>query len=147
MATYITVDNAVFSEGDTTAVFTLRIHSDGIPAVAPFNITYAGADGVSAAGANFNFPGGIVAIGPGDATATIAVELPRDLTVGNLFAGFQLQLSSVSTDVVFSNNVVSAVLVESDAATVALIQDVLVNAADPQTKTRLIEAMRNNEMV
>ncbi|MEY2655543.1 MAG: hypothetical protein RLZZ524_2571, partial [Pseudomonadota bacterium] len=107
MATYITVDDVVFSEGDTTAVFNVRIHSDGTPAVAPFDITYAGFDGVSIGGVDYNLPGSTVTIGPGDTTATIAVDLPAVAGVGNLFAGFQLQLSSVTADVLFSNNVVT----------------------------------------
>ncbi|RZS47476.1 beta strand repeat-containing protein [Sphaerotilus mobilis] len=120
MATYITVDDVVFSEGDTTAVFNVRIHSDGTPAAAPFDITYAGQDGVSIGGVNFDLPASTVTIGPGDTTASITVNLPAVANIGNLFAGFQLQLSSVAADVLFSNNLVTATLVESSAATVAL---------------------------
>ncbi|MDP4299845.1 beta strand repeat-containing protein, partial [Leptothrix discophora] len=121
MATYITVDDVVFSEGDASAVFTLRIASQGTPAANPFDITYSGMDGLSIGGANYSLPNALVTINPGDSTATIAVDLTRDLLIANHFAGFQLQLSTTDPDVVFSNNLVTATLVESSAAAVVAL--------------------------
>ena len=115
MATYITIDDVVFSEQDGNAVFSVKL-SAAAPA-GGVAITYSTADGTATtAASDYTSTSGTLTIAQGASTGTISVPIGNDATLEQI-KGFLLQLSTATADAYLARTTATATLIDNDAAT------------------------------
>ncbi|ACB32907.1 Na-Ca exchanger/integrin-beta4 [Leptothrix cholodnii SP-6] len=111
MATYISVDDIVYSEGDSQAVFTLRLSGDA--ATTAIDVNFSTTDGTALDATDFDHVTGIVTIPVGDTSATISVPITDDATLETI-EGILLQLSTTTPGAVLTRGTVTGLIVDND---------------------------------
>ncbi|MFM2069705.1 MAG: hypothetical protein RLZZ584_4614, partial [Pseudomonadota bacterium] len=115
MPTFITVENTYVSEADAQAVFTLKI--SGEPLTGPIDLDFSSIDGTAS---DINqFLGSLVGVHTLDPanldSFLLKVDLPGQsdgLSAG--LQGFNLQFGTSAPNVIFSNNIATALVVDVD---------------------------------
>ncbi|MBK6850113.1 MAG: hypothetical protein IPG93_00530 [Burkholderiales bacterium] len=121
MTTYVSVDDIVYNEGDTFAVFTVRL--TGTELLTDLSLIYSTVDGTATAG--LDFAGTLLpvleTIPAGSTTFQfqIAVQTPGD-GIWTVPEGFSLALSTPTPGVVITNTRVTAIQIDADITPLAL---------------------------
>lgn len=113
MATYISVNDVVYSEQDGAAVFTLTL--DAAAPAGGVTVAYSTANGTASSSGDFSSTSGSVTIAEGATTGTITVTLANDASV-EFVKGFLLNLSTATADAYLVRNQTTALIVDNDAA-------------------------------